>query len=417
MNGGSPKVNSARLLESIDDYAAIGATGHSGVTRLALTQADKDARDRFASDVKESGLHLRVDDFGNMIARRPGTEPLRPIQIGSHLDSVQRGGRFDGALGVLGGLEVVRALDDREFATRHPLELVNWTNEEGVRFEPAMMGSGVTYGVFDREWAEDRIDREGVRLGDILNRIGYRGDRANRLRPGSAYLELHIEQGPVLYEAEIGVGIVEGILGITWIEVTIEGQADHAGPSPMATRRDALAAAAEVTLTVEALAVEHGPPVVGTVGRLAPEPGLVNVVPGKVVMSVDLRHPTRDGLEALIDTFEDTCRDMAERRGVHIALDRFWTSDATAFDHQVTSSLRSAARSAGVETMDLSSAAGHDAKYAADVGPAGMLFVRSRGGLSHCEEELSEPEDIVAGVETLLQAVLDLDASLDAKGS
>ena len=229
--------------------------------------------------------------------------------------------------------------------------------------------------------------------------------------PGAAYLELHVEQGPVLDDAGIAVGIVEGILGITWINIVIEGQADHAGPSPMPLRRDALAAAAEVISTVETLAIEAGPPVVGTVGRLVPDPGLINVVPGRVEMSVDLRHQTHEQLETLVAEFTTRAEAIAQRRGVGISLDRFWTSGATRFDSRIVACVASAAERSSPTTMYLWSGAGHDAKYAADAGPAGMIFVRSRGGLSHCEEEHSDADDIVAGVATLLEAVLDLDAS------
>ncbi len=401
-----PMVDRERLLASIDAYAAIGATPGGGVTRLALSEEDRAVRERFRADVEAAGADARVDDIGNIVARRSGREDLLPIQIGSHLDSVRNGGRFDGALGVLGGLEVLRALETAGHVSRHPVEVIDWTNEEGVRFEPAMMGSGITYGVFERDWAHGRTDRDGVRFGDALEAIGYRGDVANRPSPGAAYLELHIEQGPVMDDAGVAVGIVEGILGITWINVVIEGQADHAGPSPMALRRDALSAAAEVISMVEALAIESGPPVVGTVGRLAPKPGLINVVPGRVEMSVDLRHMENDGLDALVATFTERAESIAKRRGVEIAIDRFWTIAPTPFDPDIVAAVADAA---GPDAMRLWSGAGHDAKYAADVGPAGMIFVRSRGGLSHCEEELSEADDIVAGVATLLQTVLALD--------
>lgn len=408
-----PTVDRNRLLQSLAAYAAIGATDRGGVTRLALSSEDKMARDRFASDAGAAGLMVRVDDVGNMIARRAGRNVLPQIQVGSHLDSVRQGGRFDGALGVLGGLEVMRALNDNGWTTRHPVELINWTNEEGVRFEPAMMGSGVAYGIVDRDWAADRVDRDGVRLGDALDAIGYRGEIAHRFGPGAAYLELHIEQGPVLDDAGISVGIVEGILGITWLNVEIEGQADHAGPSPMSTRHDALAAAAEVVSMVEALAIETGPPAAGTVGRLVPEPGLINVVPGCVEMSVDLRHRSNDGLENLVGTFEGKCREIVARRGVSITSDRFWTSKPTRFDEYVTQVVENSAMTASPDAMRLWSGAGHDAKHAADAGPAGMIFVRSRGGLSHCEGELSDPDDLEAGVATLLDTILALDASLD----
>ena len=411
-----PNVARKRLLDSLDTYARIGATDRGGVTRLTLSDEDREARDRFRADAEQSGLVVRTDDFGNMVARREGQEPLAPIQLGSHLDTVRRGGRFDGALGVLGSLEVARALNDSDVALRHPLEVVNWTNEEGVRFEPAMMGSGVTYGVFEQAWAYDRVDRQGVRLGDELDRIGHRGVGADRLYPGAAYLELHVEQGPVLDDAGIPVGVVEGILGITWINVRITGQSDHAGPSPMALRHDALAAAGELIGLVEQLAKETGPPAVGTVGRLDLQPNLINVVPGSVEMSVDFRHQDIGALEALVTRFDEVARATAARRGVDVQLDRFWTSEPTSFDPLIVDAVESATKAGEVLAKRLWSGAGHDARYAADAGPAGMIFVRSRGGLSHCEEEFSNPDDIVAGVATLLHTVLALDASLDAGG-
>ncbi len=409
-----PFINSERLLTSISDYARIGATPGGGVTRLALSEEDQQVRKRFAADVAGAETTLRVDDIGNMVAIRSGREALSPIQIGSHLDSVRNGGRFDGALGVLGGLEVLRALADAGHVTRHPIELINWTNEEGVRYEPAMMGSGAAYGVFERGWVGERTDRDGIRFGDALDAIGYRGDLAYRPEPGAAYLELHIEQGPVLDEADVAVGVVEGILGITWLDVVVEGQADHAGPSPMSTRRDALAAAAEIVSMVEGLAVEAGPPVVGTVGRLSPDPDLINVVPGRVEMSVDLRHQTSAQLNDLVAEFQSRLDAIATRRKVTVTVDRFWTSEATRFDAGIVGAIAASADVCSPGALRLWSGAGHDAKYAADGGPAGMIFVRSRGGLSHCEEEMSEDDDIAAGVATLLETVLRLDTALSS---
>lgn len=409
-----PAVDRGRLLETLASYATIGVTDKGGVTRLALTDADREARERFSTDVRAAGLELRIDDMGNMVARRAGSQDVPPIQLGSHLDTVQRGGKFDGALGVLGGLEVIRSLDTAGVITRHPLELINWTNEEGVRFEPAMMGSGVAYGFFDRDWVDDRCDRDGVRFGDALQAIGYEGNIADRPRVGSAYLELHVEQGPVLDDAEIPVGIVEGVLGITWFNVVVEGQADHAGPSPMPLRRDALSAAAEVVTMVERLALEAGPPTVGTVGRLVPDPGLINVVPGRVEMSVDLRHRSASGLEALVEAFQQNVRAIAHRRDVSIETERFWNSEPTPFDESLLAAVEEAAIEHTPMAIRLWSGAGHDARYAADAGPAAMMFVRSRGGLSHCEQEHSDDDDIIAAVATLLDTVRRIDALLDS---
>lgn len=405
-----PSIDKARLRQTLADYALIGGTENDGVTRLALSDDDRRVRERFRDDVEALGLELRVDDFGNMIATLNGSEHRKPIQIGSHLDSVTQGGRFDGALGVLGGLEIVRTLLDAGVHLHHPVQLINWTNEEGVRFEPAMMGSGVAYGVFDHAWAIERRDRDGFRLGDELERIGYRGDAQHRVQPGAAYLELHIEQGPILDDDEASVGIVEGILGITWINVRLSGQADHAGPSPMSLRRDALAAAAAIISMVESLVTAEGPPTVGTIGRLTLRPNLINMIPGTVEFSIDLRHQHTDGLESLVQCFTEQACTIAEQRGVGIDLDRFWTSEPTPFNPDIINAIETAARRQAPASRRLWSGAGHDAKYAADAGPAGMIFIRSIGGLSHCEAEFSQPDDIGAGVETLFETVLSLDA-------
>ncbi|MDQ4099612.1 MAG: hydantoinase/carbamoylase family amidase, partial [Chloroflexota bacterium] len=256
MSGRDPlRVDAVRLQRTLEEFAVIGATPGGGVTRLALSDEDREARDRLAALMREAGLTVRIDDFGNMTGRRPGTSDGPPVQLGSHLDTVRRGGRFDGVLGVLAALEVVRTFDDARIETRRPIELVNWTNEEGVRFEPGMMGSGAATGRFAREWVDTRSDRDGLTFGAELERIHYRGTARDRPARPAAYLVLHIEQGPTLDEAGLPIGIVEGIVGITWIDLVVEGRADHAGPSPMPTRRDALVAAATLISKVQRVAV------------------------------------------------------------------------------------------------------------------------------------------------------------------
>lgn len=400
-------INPARLQASLDEMAHIGATPGGGVTRLALSDEDRAGRDLLRTWLEEAGAPVRVDEFGNMTGHRPGAEPGPAVVLASHLDSVRQGGRFDGAYGVLAGLEVLRTLNDHGVTTRRPIEVVNWTNEEGIRFEPAMLASGAVSGRFDPEYVYGRTDRDGLRFGDELRRIGYLGDAANRPGPAAAYLELHIEQGPVLEDANLPVGVVEGIVGITWLNVVVRGRADHAGPSPMPLRADALAAAARLTSTVQALALTTEG-AVGTVGRLAVTPNSINTIPGEVVMSVDFRHPSPETLDGLVAKLEAFAANLASETGVEITLDRFWTSEPTPFDPEVVSAVQAASDDLGIPSRRLWSGAGHDAKYAQDIWPSAMIFVRSQGGLSHNEGEFSTPEDLTAGANVLLNAALRL---------
>ena len=400
------RINGARLHASLAALARVGATAGGGVTRLALSDEDRAGRDLLGAWLADAGLSVRVDDFGTMTGRRAGATDGPAVLLASHIDSVRQGGRYDGAYGVLGALEVVRTLNDHGVRTRLPIEVVNWTNEEGVRFEPAMMASGAVAGRFGRDETYARTDRDGHRFGDELRRIGYLGDEANRPGPAAAYLELHIEQGPVLEAAGLPVGVVDGIVGITWSEVVIEGHADHAGPSPMHLRRDALAAAAKVVSAVEEIAREAG--AVGTVGRIAAEPNVINTIPGRVVLSVDFRHHEPEALEALVDELRERIVDLVADRGVSITLDRFWTSEPTPFAPEVVAAVESAADRLGLPTMHLWSGAGHDAKYAQDLWPSAMVFARSQDGLSHCEDEFSTEGDLEAGANVLLHATLRL---------
>jgi beta-ureidopropionase / N-carbamoyl-L-amino-acid hydrolase len=401
------RTNHERLGRSLADLARIGATAGGGVTRLALSDEDRAGRDQLRVWLEEAGLAVRIDDLGNMIGRRAGAEDLPPVILASHIDSVRQGGKFDGAYGVLGALEVIRTLDDHGIATRHPLEIVNWTNEEGVRFEPAMIASGVVAGRFTRDYMMSRTDPDGRTQGEELERIGYLGDAANRPSRAAAYLELHIEQGPVLEDADIPVGIVEGIVGITWSEVTVIGHADHAGPSPMPLRKDALTAAAELITGVERYARETSG-AVGTCGRIVAEPNIINTIPGKVVFSADFRHQDPATLERLVDRLRGLGEITASSRGVEITVDRFWTSEPTTFDPGVVEQVQQAADELGIPALRLWSGAGHDAKYAQDVYPSALIFCRSQRGLSHCEEEHSTLDDLGAGADVLLGATLRL---------
>jgi N-carbamoyl-L-amino-acid hydrolase len=401
------RINADRLHESLRQLASIGATPGGGVTRLALSPEDRSARDLLRRWLDEAGLRVRVDDFGNMTGRRAGTGSDAAVIMASHIDTVRRGGRYDGAYGVLAALEVMRTLNDLGVSTLRPLELVNWTNEEGVRFEPAMMASGAVAGRFTPTYVHDRTDRDGARFGDELERIGYRGDRKDRPGPAAAYLELHVEQGPVLEDAGVPVGVVEGIVGITWSEVVAGGRADHAGPSPMALRQDALVAAARLIAGVDSIArsVEGA---VGTVGRIAAEPNVINTIPGKVTMSVDLRHGDPATLATLVAGMERLAQEIATQTGVTMEVNRFWTSEPTPFAAEVVDTVQAAADELGVPTRRVWSGAGHDAKYMQEIVPSAMIFARSINGLSHCEQEYSTPEDLEAGANVLLRAALRL---------
>lgn len=402
------RVNARRLHDALEQLGRVGQTPGGGVSRLALTDADGEGRDLLKTWMEEAGLEVRIDDFGNMTGRRPGSEPgALPVMMGSHCDSVPGGGRYDGALGVVGALEVVRTLNDFNMATRHPVEVVNWTNEEGARFQPAMLGSGAVAGAFTKEYVYSRTDVRGAVFEDELRRIGCMGEEANRPGPAAAFLELHIEQGPVLDDMGIPVGVVEGIAGITWCRVTASGRANHAGSTPMDRRSDALAAAARI---ITALSPQDGSwpwgPGVATVGHLKLEPDIINVIPERVEFTVDLRHPDMDVLDEMHRRLEGLAGEAAEVTGTRVAVERFWTSEATAFDGAMVDSVEEAVRSLGLPVHRLWSGPGHDAKYMADLYPTAMIFVRSRGGISHSEEEYSRPEDIEAGVNVLLQAAL-----------
>jgi N-carbamoyl-L-amino-acid hydrolase len=402
------RINTARLLESVAELAKIGATEGGGVTRLTLSDEDRAARDLLATWMTDAGLDVRIDDLGNMTGLRRGSTDVPPVILASHIDSVVRGGRYDGALGVLAALEVVRTLNDSGIETAKPLSVVNWTNEEGVRFEPALLCSGAVAGAFDVGYVNDRIDRDGKRFGDELDRIGYRGEIENRPSSASAYLELHIEQGPVLEADDLPVGIVGGIFGLAWSEVTITGKSDHAGPSPMHLRRDPLIAAAEIIQGVERIATMEDDIAVATVGRVAVEPNVINTIPGKVVFSVDFRHPDEAVLDTQVSRLEALVEHVCAERKVEGKVDTFWRSRPTPFDPAIVAAIRDTVRALGLGERDLWSGAAHDAKYMADIVPSGMIFVRSQGGLSHAEGEYSTPEDIEAGANVLLLAALQL---------
>jgi len=402
------RIDKRRLEQSIEELGRIGRTPRGGLTRLALSDEDKRGRDWMVSRMREAGLAVTVDQMGNIFGRRAADSALPPVMMGSHVDSVPTGGRYDGQLGVLCGLEVIRSLNDAKIRTRHPVTLAIFTNEEGARFQPAMIASGVLAGKIALEDAYNTRDKDGIRLVDELERIGYLGAEPCVARPFRAYLELHIEQGPFLEEEGLSVGVVEGIVAIAWSRLTIHGVQDHAGPTPMRIRHDALVAAAEVVGGVRRIAREMGGDLVTTVGNLVVAPNIVNAIPGRITLSIDMRDPQDATLDRARAKLEAIVREACEREGVRYELEHYWRVPYTPFDRDVVDTIERAARAAGARYRRIRSGAGHDAQYMAAIGPAGMVFVPSRDGRSHCEEEFTAIDDIEQGATTLLRAALDL---------
>jgi beta-ureidopropionase / N-carbamoyl-L-amino-acid hydrolase len=402
------RINRERLQDSMERLGRVGATPHGGLTRLALTDEDRRGRDLLVEWMLGAGLAVTVDQMGNLLGLRPGAEPLPPVLMGSHADSVPTGGKYDGQLGVLCALEAIRSLNDARMETRHPVGMVIFTNEEGARFQPAMIGSGVMAGKIALEDAYNARDRDGVRLGDELERIGYLGGEPCVPRPMRAYLELHIEQGPILEEEGLPVGVVEGIVAIAWSRLTLHGVQDHAGPTPMRSRHDALVAAAEVVRGVRDIPRQVGGDMVSTVGRLDVFPNIPNAIPGRVVMSIDLRDPDDTHITRGLGILDRVVREAARREGVRYELEHYWRVPRTDFHPDVVDAVERAARSIGCGHRRILSGAGHDAQYMAAIAPTGMVFVPSKAGRSHCEEEFTALDDIEHGANTLLLAAADL---------
>ena len=402
------RIDRKRLEQTIEELGRVGATERGGLTRLALSDEDRRGRDLMVEWMRQAGLRVSVDQMGNIFGERPGQPGHPPVMLGSHVDSVPTGGKYDGQLGVLCALETIRTLNDHRVSTRHPVTLVIFTNEEGARFQPAMLASGVMAGKIALEDAYNARDKDGLRLVDELERIGYLGPEPCVPRPLRAYLELHIEQGPVLEEEGLAVGVVEGIVAIAWSRLTLHGVQDHAGPTPMRIRHDALVAAAEVVSGVRGIAREIGGDLVTTVGNLTVAPNIVNAIPGRVTLSIDMRDPKDATLDRALPMLDRVVRQACEREGVTYQLEHYWRVPSTPFDREVVDAVERAARAVGARHRRIRSGAGHDAQYMAAIGPAGMVFVPSRDGRSHCEEEFTPLEDIEHGANTLLGAALAL---------
>jgi N-carbamoyl-L-amino-acid hydrolase len=401
------RIDGKRLWDTLMGYAEIGATAKGGVRRLTLTDVDKRGRDKFRTECQALGLTVRVDAIGNMFARRPGRDPSRaPVLFGSHLDSQPSGGKFDGALGVLAGLEVMRSLNDLDVITEAPLELINWTDEEGSRFGHSLMGSGVWAGIFGLEKAYGLTDTEGVSVATALDGIGYRGPEPASPFKADAYFELHIEQGPILEREARQIGIVTGAQSQVWYDAVTIGQDSHAGTTPPSTRKDALVCAARIIDLVDRMMRARGEDGRGTVGQLLVFPNSRNVIPGEVRFSVEFRHPSDAEVDILDAEFPPAAQAIAAACGVKLDLTTLFKIPAQPFDPSCVDLVRQGAARLGYTTREIVSGAGHDAVYVARHVPTAMIFTPCKDGLSHNEAESIEPEEAEAGCQVLFEAVV-----------
>ena len=405
-------INPQRLWDTLMDTASFGGTPRGGIKRLTVSDDDKRVRDWFRAECEKLGCTVVVDEVGNMFATRPGKRgDLLPIAMGSHLDTQPTGGKFDGVLGVLGGLEAMRTLADMGYETNAPIMLVNWTNEEGSRFAPAMLCSGVYAGVFTTDFAYSREDRQGIRLGDELERIGYKGSIKAGDVKFQAMFELHIEQGPILEAENRMIGVVTGVQGMRWYEVTVTGQESHTGATPMGLRKNALLAAARMIEAIHQVGMDNLPGV-ASVGLIENRPNSRNVVPGEVFFTVDLRHPDETALDRMEAQYRAALPRIAAETGVSFEEKCIWISPAVKLAPALIDCVREGARQAGHATREMASGAGHDAAYIARVAPTTMVFVPCLGGISHNEAESTTLEECGAGAQVLLNAVLAFDRTL-----
>lgn len=400
-------INGERLKDELERFANFGRTKNNGVTRLALSEEDRLVRDYFCSCCEELGMEIKVDDMGCIYATLKGTENKPPIVIGSHLDTVKKGGRFDGVFGVIAGLEIVRTLVDNEIRPTIPITIVNFTNEEGARFEPSMMASGVISGKFDKETMLNKKDTEGMTFEQALNISGYAGEEANRLKEGTAFLELHIEQGPVLERESISIGIVECVVGMACYEFEIEGESNHAGTTPMNMRKDALFATNNLITEIRNRLDRLDSDLVYTIGRINALPNIHTVIPNKVVFSLEARHKNPDVIAEVEEVIQGLPK-FSLNEGCEIKTRKLWGRDTVWFEKEVCQRLKQSAQSLGYSNKTMVSGAGHDAQFMASVLPTAMVFVPSINGKSHCEEEKTTWVDCEKGVNVVLDTVLSI---------
>ena len=407
------RVNQDRLWSTVVETARFGGTPGGGITRLTLSDEDKQVRDWFVAQCMALGCTIWVDQVGNVFARRAGRDDaLDPIAFGSHLDTQPSGGRFDGIAGVLAGLEVLRTLHENGMVTNAPLELVDWTNEEGSRFAPTMVASGAFAGIYTTEFAHAIRDRQGRTFGGELKRIGYLGDRPAGDHRLAACFELHIEQGPILDHEGVAIGVVTGAQGQRWYDVEVKGRASHAGSTPMPVRRDAMLACARIVDGVNRIALANAPAGMATVGLAEVSPNSRNVIPGHVFFTVDLRHPDGAVLDAMHREYEQLAARVADETRTDIASECVLDLKPTRFNERCVAMVRWAAEELGLSHRDIVSGPGHDAVNIARVAPVGMIFIPCLDGISHNEAETAKPEDLAAGANVLLHAVLEYDRTL-----
>ena len=407
--GENLRIDSARLWDSLMEMAKIGPGIAGGNNRQTLTDADGEGRRLFQSWCEAAGMAMSVDTMGNMFALRPGTDPeALPVYIGSHLDTQPTGGKYDGVLGVLAGLEVVRTLNDMGVKTRHPIVVTNWTNEEGTRFAPAMLASGVFAGVLDRDWAYDRRDAKGLRFGDELERIGWKGDEPVGRRKMHAMFEYHIEQGPILEAEGKQIGVVTHGQGLRWIECTVTGKGQHTGSTPMYLRRNAGRALAKVTELVHEIAMRRQPNAVGAIGHIDVYPNSRNIIAEKIVFTVDLRSHILPVLEEMVAELLARAPGLCAEVGVKFQAQTVGSFDPPAFDEPLVSIVRQSAERLGYSHMDIVSGAGHDACWINRVAPTVMIMCPCEDGLSHNEAEAISPDWAAAGTDVLLHSVLEV---------
>ena len=402
------RINGARLRETIEASAKIGSTPAGGMQRLTLTDYDKEMRDLFVKWLKEIDLEVTIDEMGNIFGKRPGKNPGLPVVLsGSHLDTQPKGGRFDGILGVLGPLEVLRTLHENNIETERSIMIVDWTNEEGSRFPPAMGCSGVWAGALERDWIYGKTDITGKTFGEELTRIGYKGETPAKQFPLQAYYELHIEQGPMLEREHKTIGAPKGILCLHWYDIYLEGEANQVGPTPMEGRHDALCAAAEMILQVNALPERMGGNMVATVGEIQNGPNSRNIIPDKVHFTVDIRSWDDELALNAWDKLRQDFEHIAADRGCPIRIEETWRVEHAPFNQKLVERVLETGKELGYSTLPMVSGAGHDASYVNQIAPAAMVFVPSIGGRSHVEIENTTWEDCEAGANVLLHCMLE----------
>lgn len=402
------KIDPDRLWDTLMEMAELGPGVAGGNNRQTLTPEDAEGRSLFKTWCEDAGLTVGVDSMGNMFARREGTDPSAlPVMIGSHLDTQPTGGKFDGVLGVLSGLEIVRTLNDLGIRTKHPIDVVNWTNEEGTRFQPPMLASGVFAGVHDLDWAYNQEDEHGNRFGDELRKIGWKGDEKVGERIPHSYFELHIEQGPILEKEDAEIGVVTHGQGLKWLQVTLTGRESHTGSTPMKMRVNAGLGMARVTQLVDEIAWKHAPHAVGAVGHCELHPNSRNIIPGKAVFTIDFRHPEQRVIDTMEQELQLGTQEIAEAIGLEFEIEEVGAFAPVTFDEQCVSLVRKVTEKLGYNYREIVSGAGHDACWINSVAPTAMIMCPCVGGLSHNEAEEITREWAAAGTEVLLHTVVE----------